>query len=71
MRLRFKNINDGIIEIVGTDLTIVKNEEEDRPGHYWTLETQDAEPLMMDTNLAKMKWRVQTLYETLGRLWVQ
>lgn len=71
MRLRFKVISEGVIDIVGTDLTITHVAGEDKVRPYWVLEAPDTEEVMMDTSLANMKRRVQVLYESLGRLWVQ
>ena len=71
MRLRFKNRSEGVVDILGTDLSITHIEGDDYERPYWVLETTDHGELMMDTSLASMKRRVQALYETLGRLWVQ
>ena len=71
MRLRFKVISEGVIEIVGTDLTITYIPGGDKERPYWVLEAPDTEEIMMDTSLASVKRRVQVLYDSLGRLWVQ
>ena len=71
MRLRFKIVSEGVIDIVGTDLTITHVTWFENGPPYYVLETTDHGELMMDTSLASMKRRVQVLYESLGRLWVQ
>ena len=63
MRLRFKNLGHGLVEVVGTGLVIRRI---DHPasggGHWWSLN---------DVSLASMQYRVQRLYDAFGRLWVQ
>lgn len=71
MRLRFKQREEGVIDIVGTDLTITHIAGEDKVRPYWVLEAPEEEELMMDTSLATMKRRVQVLHEALGRLWAK